>query len=479
MTGTKVGSGDYVFSLDSANLSEHLGKSNQAKHLIDYLKPLNAKTCVLENKYVDKDYMIDYQNFYSRSFIDGGKFTKRLHFFTVDFSQEEFRKSLGDNDLSYLDDETYLGFVVIRPIKNIYGEPLIGRTLLKVYPEYEDGDRRVFVTRQYKAHLFGLPLNIRSLPFQAQDQGIGGCATMALYSALHPLAITFELPRSSPSEITEISTSFRLLSHKFPSTGLTWEEMVNCVRSKGLDVETIGFESDEVIKTAVMAYIDAGFPLIAALDLIKKTDAVEIFVKETIKSGVPLIDALDQIRRVPFEPLERHAVVISGYRNDRNNNLKELYAHDDQICPYNKVTFGSGLREWRNEWSGKNYIILEKLLVPIYPKIRLPFISMNSAYTDLKDRCIESGMGYRDLRLCLTSVRRYKKFLLKKAFLGVHKDNQGRLEVYNKDEVLTWSLPRFMWIVRAYDNDKLTYDVIHDGISVYPNECFTIVFNMH
>ena len=472
---------DYVFSFFSTDFHKHLGKSKQAVYLIDYISgdPLNAKTCVLEKKYIDKDFMLDYQNFYSRSFRDYGKFTKRLHFFTVEFSQEEFKKSLEDNDLSYLNDETYLGFVVIRPIKDIQNEPLIGRTLLKFYPTDIDGEKRVFVTRSYKVSLFGMELKMRSLPFQAQDQGVGGCATMALYSALHPLAITFGLPRSSPSEITEMSTSFPISSHKFPSTGLTWEEMINCVRSIGLEVETIGFKSeDEIkIKTAVMAYIDAGFPLIAALDLIKKTDEVENFVKDALKEGDPLIAALDQIRISLFQPLDRHAVVISGYRSDPNNNLKELYVHDDQICPFNKVTFDGSLREWRNEWNSGYYVILEKLLAPIYPKIRLPFIRMNRCYEDLKAKIIKSGGPYYDLRLCLVSVKRYKKFLLKKAFCGVKEDDQEHpMAYYNKDEILTFSLPRFMWIVRAYENDKLVYDVIYDGISIYPHECFTIVF---
>ena len=472
---------DYVFSFFSTDLNKHLGNSKQVRYLISYISgdPLNAKTCVLEKKYIDKDFMLDYQNFYSRSFRDDGKFTKRLHFFNVEFSQEEFKKSLEDNDLSYLNEETYLGFVVIRPIKDIHDEPLIGRTLLKVYLTDIDGEKRVFVTRSYKVSLFGIELKMRSLPFQAQDQGVGGCATMALYSALHPLAITFGLQRSSPSEITEMSTSFPIASHKFPSSGLTWGEMINCVRSIGLEVETIGFKSEEEIKikTAVMAYIDAGFPLIAALDLIEKTDGVENYVKGALKKGAPLIAALDRIRISPIQPLDRHAVVISGYRSDFNNNLRELYVHDDQICPYNKVTFDGSLREWRNEWNSGYYVILEKLLAPIYPKIRLPFIRMNRCYEDLKAKIIKSGGPYYDLRLCLVTIKRYKKFLLKKTFFGFKEDDQERpATYYNKDEILTLSLPRFMWIVRAYENDKLVYDLIYDGISVYPHECFAIVF---
>jgi hypothetical protein len=77
----EIVSDDYVFSFFSNNLKGHLGDSRQGKYLIKYLRLLNANTCVFEDRYIDKDYMIDYQKFYSRAFGDDGKFTKRIHFF--------------------------------------------------------------------------------------------------------------------------------------------------------------------------------------------------------------------------------------------------------------------------------------------------------------------------------------------------------------------------------------------------------------
>lgn len=296
--------GDYVFPFFSEDLNKHLGDSSQGKYLLRYLKALDAKTCVLEKEYIDKDYIIDYQKFYSRSFGDNGKITKRIHFFKEEFSLEKFKNSLKNNDVGYLND-SYVGFVVIRPITNIDEQPLIGRTLLKTYPYEEGGDKRYFVIREYPTSLFGIPLKVKSLPFQAQDQGVSACATIALWSALHPLADTFDIPRYSPAEITELATSFPSISRKFPSSGLNLEQMVNCVRLVGLDVETIEASDGGTIPTAVTSYINAGFPLIAVLALTGKAS-----------------------------PVLRHAVVISGYRCDRNGNLKELYVHDDQIGPY-------------------------------------------------------------------------------------------------------------------------------------------------
>lgn len=147
---------DFVFSYSSERLREYLDDSHQAEYLIRYLADLDAKTCVLEDKYVDKDYLVDYQKFYSRSFDEEKRFTERIHFFVEDFSTTKFEESLENYDVS----------------------------------------------------LFGIPLSVSSLPFQVQDQGVSACATIALWTALHPLADTYGIPRLSPAEITELSTSF-------------------------------------------------------------------------------------------------------------------------------------------------------------------------------------------------------------------------------------------------------------------------------
>ena len=151
---------DLIFSFFHNNLKELLGNSFQGNYLFRYLDDLGAKTCVLEPKYIDKDYMIDYQKFYSRAFEDIERTTKRVHFFTEDFSPTKFKKLLKDGNTKYLGD--YLGFVVVKPISDSNGNSLLGRTLLKP-PSSEEGD---FVSEKDSASLFGIPLKIESLPFQ-------------------------------------------------------------------------------------------------------------------------------------------------------------------------------------------------------------------------------------------------------------------------------------------------------------------------
>ncbi len=430
---------DFVFSFSSERLREYLDDSYQAKYLIRYLADLDAKTCVLEARYVDKDYLVDYQKFYSRSFDEEKRFTERIHFFVEEFSKTRFEESLEYNDIEYLR-KSYLGFVVIRPIKGSDRKRLIGRTLLNTYSDKKGSEKRVFIRGNYDVSLFGIPLSVSSLPFQVQDQGVSACATIALWTALHPLADTYGIQRLSPAEITELSTSFPSEYRNFPSSGLNWGQMISCVKSMELDVETINVENiddDDIILTAIKAYVKAELPLIGALKLTKENN-----------------------------PPEYHAVTISGYQCNNNGKLTELYAHDDQIGPYNRVTPGGSFKRWKNEWNDRDYkVSLEKLLIPIYPKIRLPFARIYPRYLEIKERVINDYGDDFDFELYLTTIRKYKEFLLEST-------------LKEKRKILIKSLPRFLWVLRAYYEGKPLKDIVFDGTAIYPKQVSSIDFRI-
>jgi hypothetical protein len=492
-----------------------MGNTHQGKYLIRYLANLDAKTCVLEEKYVDKDYLIDYQKFYSRSFDNLDKFTERVHFFTEDFSEDKFLKSLKNNNIGYLQ-RSYLGFVVIRPIEGSDGNRLIGRTLLKTFSEKVNGEKRSFIRAEYNVSLFGLPLKVKSLPFQVQDQGVSACATVALWSALHHLAGAFGIPRLSPAEITEMSTLFPSEHRTFPSSGLIWEQIINCVKSLGLDVETIDVENvedDYIILTAIKAYIKAGLPLIGAL-LFRRFFSIDAkfedeldkeFLSNNLKEkfriegfAIPLhamvtkekenewvitnevhekhteflvrkeegkLNIYDALKMKEKKYDGRHAVVITGYQYDNSGKVTELYVHDDQIGLYSRVKPEGNFNFWENEWDDRGYkVALEKLLIPVYSKIRLTFPRIYLKYLIIRDEIIKSFGNDLDLELYLTTVQEYKKFLL---------ENSPR----EKEEELIRPLPRFMWVIRAYINEQPRLDLIYDGTSIYPKQLTSITFS--
>ncbi len=125
----------------------HMGSSCPSAYLLDYLDYLHAKTIVVEDKYIDKDYLIDYSNFYSRSFKEHSKYTTRLHFFGNSFSKSEFMGKF-HSDTTFQSDlsENYLGFIVVKPLEIDEKYYHIGRTLLATYPaSAEEGDSRKYL----------------------------------------------------------------------------------------------------------------------------------------------------------------------------------------------------------------------------------------------------------------------------------------------------------------------------------------------
>ena len=404
-----------------------LGYSNQARYIYKYAKDINANTVVIEDHYIDKDYLIDYSKFYARSFDTPPTVTKRLHFFSENFSTENFREMLVNCDKEQLNalKESYLGFVVVKPIRDTNENPLIGRTLLKPYHSDIEQEYRCFLSKRYPVSLYGIPLNINSLAFQVQDIAVGACATAALWTSLHPSRDLFGIPSHSPAEITEISVSFPSDSRNFPSRGLTLLQMINYIHSLEMETEIIDVQlmardnpkiNDCIVPDAVKSYIKVHLPLIAMLKL-KNNKNVDAY----------------------------HAAVISGYRYDQNGDVKELYVHDDQIGPYSRVKPDGNFIHWKNEWTGEYgcaLALVEKLIIPVYPKIRLTFDRIYKVYSKLKQGIPSEGFN---TELYLTQMKEYKRFLIEK-------------HIEEKEKILTDHLPRFLWYIH-YNSTLSTHQL--------------------
>jgi hypothetical protein len=407
-------------------------QSGQADYVLRYLNELKAKTCVIEEQYVDRDYLIDYQKFYSRSFKEMKRFTKRIHFFSKGFSPQEFEQMLEHNKIEDLE-KSYLGFVVVKPIEDQDHNFLLGRTLLKTYPKIENDKTRHYITNKYKVSLFGVPLEVESVPFQAQDRGVSACATIALWTALQALEPLFKLKEYAPAEITELSTEIVSEARIFPQEGLTLNQMIKCIRSLELDVEVISAADDKVIPAAIKAYTNAGIPLIADLKLLKG------------------------------EKKECHAAVIVGYSTDSKGELVEIYVHDDQIGPYSRSKPVKDFRLWDNEWLPEySKIELEKLIVPIYHKIRLPWHSiyyLHEQYNTAAKNRQETADLY------LFTIQKFKAQIINE-------------EIEEKSEKLKKFLPRFIWVERISSNnrEKKLADFLFDGTAIYPDEIESIKY---
>lgn len=435
-----------------AQSMNELGHSQIAEYIYNYLNDIKAKTYVIENEYIDKDYLVDFSNFYARSFNIMDKFTTRLHFFSAVLSEKklkQFLKKPSKKTLEILND-IYLGFSVIKPIPDSKGNPIIGRTLLKPYPIIDNDERRFFVTGLNDISFFGIPLNIESLPFQTQDKAVGACATTACWISSHPLSDLFGIQKYSPFEVTEKSVFFPFPERNFPSEGLSLFQIKNYFNSIGLETEFIDIKKiqkeeeyvpseDDIVADVARAYTKMGLPIIAALRLVVGNNS------------------------------EYHVAVISGYRH-KHGIIKELYVHDDQIGPYSKVLPDENFSKWINEWITRekfSKVFVEKLVVPIYPKIRLSFAKIYKTFLKKHKRTqqkVESIVEEKlTPRLYLMEIRQYKKFLWENP-------------CENKIDLLCKSFPRFLWIVRYSFHEIPIMDYVYDGTSVFEEELCSITF---
>jgi hypothetical protein len=150
-------------------------------NLIEYLKYLKCTSVIIEDNYIDFDYLSEFSEFYSKSFKEYQSKCCRLHFFSGD--------CLVPIDLfaSYPEkgnrlQENYLGFIIVRPLERAK----IGRTVLRT--PLNEGETSFSLCKSYfPVNLVGHELRILGLPFLQQEAKVSVCATAALWMATRAL----------------------------------------------------------------------------------------------------------------------------------------------------------------------------------------------------------------------------------------------------------------------------------------------------
>lgn len=338
-------------------------ENRRVKYLSGYLTSLGVKTIVAENGYTDGDYLDDYANYYVKCFAQYSRRCKRIHFFSREIQQADLLKLLTEEDSSAALQDSYLGFVVARPLPSA----VIGRTVLATYSP--DGGRRNYsCTKTYRANLFGTDLEICSLAFQEQDTVLAACATVALWCAFHKTADLFGTAAPSPAEITRAANRIGFENRPFPSHGLTLGQMCNAIEAVGLEPEVVTCGPNVPLISLIHAYLKFGIPVI---------------VMGSLTTG------------------GNHAVTINGYSigptevrkseggHDLNRTglyIDELYGHDDQVGPFarmkivdqgrNRLSPAVSLECTSTGSSGSVRLVPRYLVLPVYHKLRLTYLDV-------------------------------------------------------------------------------------------------------
>lgn len=283
------------------------------EYLRAYLKKLGAATIVREEHYVDRHFLSDFAQYYSRSFRAPPPYCRRLHYFAI--SPAETRELLqqayqSEDSRAQVESELgkeYLGFVVVRPLRGA----AIGRTVLRTYPD--DGGRVYSAARRYHVHIASLRLEISGLAFQQQDVGAAVCASTALWSALQKVAHLAGKRTPTPNEITRASGS------PFPASfGLDTAQMATALSSLGYAADTFAPNEDSAdFRAKLGACLRAHLPVILAVRDETQSHAITVAgFREPSRSG-----------EVSICPTKDGVQVLSA-------GIDILYVHDDNLGPY-------------------------------------------------------------------------------------------------------------------------------------------------
>ena len=435
------------------------------RYLLDYLgdkepDALAARTIIIEKNYVSRSYINDYSAFYSLCFNDNyTRKSNRVHFFSNEFTNEEFELDILSEDNKVINNDTYLGYIVVKNLPSV----IIGATLLRTY---RNNSSRFYVTRNSSISLFGKQLNIDTLAFQEQDKVVSACATSALWMAFYKTSCYFQTHLPTPSEITSSAkNTFKFSGRTFPNKeGLDHSQIGNAIENVGLEFELRnqkGLEDPQTVKSFVYSYCKLGLPVLLG-----------IYIKGK----------------------GRHLITISGFRNEIKNENKWnktnvslvsyginlFYAHDDRIGPYSRLKIHDKPREdgkivetawWIDKTGSKKYQAkVTSIIVPIYKKIR---ISFEDIFNEVRhfDYLFKSKLGKRfniTWDIYLNSSNDYKKEIL---------DNED-LDGDFKKKLVFVQLPKFIWISRLIIDDATVFEMIHDSTDI-PSGHFCQMLNCY
>lgn len=468
-----IGELERLLADKSSNSVELIAAKIHRNYFDGYFSSLHTSAILVENDYIDRDYLEDFAAYYVRCFEPYRRFCTRLHFFDIPFSSDDINSLLSEVSTTLNEDllqEHYLGFIVVKPLP----QTIIGRTCLKTYPS--EGRRNFPIIRQYHANVFGIDLHVHSLAFQEQDQVVAACATSAIWCVLHGTGMRFQHPIPSPVEITKAATEkLALETRALPNRGLPISGIAHAIRSIGLEPTPENVSNEHLLRITLYAYLRAHLPVILVIELFDTS-----------------VD--------PHESMGLHAVAVTGYSLGlqsavsygetgillKSSRIDRIYVHDDQVGPFARMIFDNvaiSIKEngeimnvnslstsWTNNGrSGTVRACPKHALIPLYHKIRIQLDAILEAITTFDNLLeairtkIEATYEQRlEWEIFLTTVNEVKTELRSANVLsGVYLRN-----------CLVDCMPRFIWRATATSAKIPVLDLLFDATDIEQGRFF-------
>ena len=433
-----------------AGLARALGGSRLpvVNNTVRHLRVLDAKSYVIEDPYIDRDYSADYVQFYARTFRAHDRHCRRIHFFTCDVTSllEEPLTTDQLECIAAVAAPAYCGFCVIRPLS----EAPIGRTVLLARLEDRyDIEATVTCRADFTAHLLGVKLQVTGAAFLQQDTRVGACAQVAIWAGMRHMHARHDYNWVSVADITRFAgppSVIEAVGLPNASDRLSSNAMVRAVAAAGY--QPLVLQQD--IGRAILPYVESGIPVILGLNIggtvghaLTVVGRVFTRLSNPTNHAINYVPAFvvhdDQSGPYRWLPSHRYASATFSFANDTikrytANGPVELNVKDHAIFAIALMStrvFCTAARAEHNAWSQIDENI--RALPAARQALAEHGIAVNEELMD------ELQKAHRDgnivLRTYLTSAAGYRRHLA-----------QGSACDALKNQLLRLHLPHFTWI---------------------------------
>ncbi len=387
---------------------------------LEVAKASDARSVIIETRYVDMDYRSEYSSFFSKTFAEIPDSTHRLHFFNADVSKSDLA------NLSESVVQSYLGYIIIRP------SPLgrVGRCLLAPPPELKDVVQTAVHDR---VNLFGQTLKISGVPFAQQDTQFGRCAHVAAWICHYTAHLRGDVARRPMADFSLLADADVAEGRPFPSQGLTGLQLSNLMREFGLPpiIYRMGSIPGSGQEPPVPSHAIEDDP--GTWD----TRAIAVLCR-FLNSAYPVLVGTHD-----------HAFVIIGYERNQSSGGSwiNFVRHDDQRGPYLLVP---DILADVDPSTGHHYLPWQLLLAPVPDTLWLLPEAAERAGRDLMHSYdllegtgtlatleLQNRLTFRTI--AMTSAR-YKEMAMAR-----------KLDIPSARELRLARFSRLVWVVEAID----------------------------
>jgi hypothetical protein len=257
-----------------ARLNASQENSRITQNLLRHLKELGAKSVLIEEEYLDRDFSEAYSGFYSKLFKRHSKLCFRLLFFS-----EALAAAMSNEDpkvqatsLEEIGKQGFLGQVILRPIH----KAPIAQAVLRPPPSPIGLETHLLVKSPIHVHSTGATFVVQAIPMTQQDQRVGACAQAAIWTCVRHFHFRHSGPWVSMLGVNDAAMARAQwsVSSTIPngSEFLSLNEMVSALHAVGRKPLTYLAEKQNPPQwtnlrpaDVINRYVDSGIPVIVGL----------------------------------------------------------------------------------------------------------------------------------------------------------------------------------------------------------------------